>query len=315
MSNTNNDKFDYTKSTYAFSRMMDCFLKWNNAKSSGGRSYSVFHPSAFGKCLRKMQYQKYSDDGLIPKPDVSPEPRMIRIFDTGHSMHSRWASYMEQLGILRGVWECSNCGNLAGVEDQIGIFKPSECEKCSYNRWEYQEITVKDDDLNMYGHCDQVLDFSKIDNNFLSSDIGKEIGDMLSWLPPKPIIVDMKTIGKNQWNKIDREAHFYYIVQLTIYLHILNLDMGIIIYERKDDSEVKMFRVERNEEMWSSIKHQAVTMRSMAEKRSLPPPRPESKSDYECKYCEYMEICHASPVWDNPKLNEIRLKFYPFDNL
>ena len=59
----------------------------------------------------------------------------------------------------------------------------------------------------------------------------------------------------------------------------------------------------------------AARTRGSAEKRSLPPPRPESKSDYECKYCEYMEICHASPVWDNPKLNEIRLKFYPFDNL
>jgi CRISPR/Cas system-associated exonuclease Cas4 (RecB family) len=167
----------------------------------------------------------------------------------------------------------------------------------------------------MYGHCDQVLDFSHLSKDFKESKMGEEIKDLLSWLPEKPIIVDMKTIGKNQWSKIEREAHFYYIVQLTIYLHILDLDMGIIIYERKDDSEVKMFRVEKNDDMWSVIIRQAELMQAMADKKSLPPPRPESKSDFDCRYCEYMDICHASPVWDNPKLEELRKKFYPFDNI
>lgn len=306
---------DNAKCTYAFSKIIDSFLKWNNANGSEHRSYSVFHPSAFGKCLRKMQYQKYSSDGVIPLPASNPEPRMIRIWDTGHSMHSRWAAYMEKLNILRGVWKCRNCSEITGDKEKLGIFRPSNCEKCQCSYWEYQEITVSDDSLNMYGHCDQVLDFSCLNENFKNSNEAQEIKDLLSWLPEKPIIVDMKTIGKNQWNKIDRQAHFYYIVQLTIYLHILNLDMGIIIYERKDDSEVKMFRVERNDEIWDVIQRQARAMMAMAEKKNLPPPRPESKSDFDCRYCEYMDICHASPIWDNPKLDEMRKKFYPFDDI
>jgi CRISPR/Cas system-associated exonuclease Cas4 (RecB family) len=262
-----------------------------------------------------MQYQKYADDGVIPKPEVHPEPRMIRIWDTGHSMHARWAAYMDKLGVLRGIWKCQNCSVLTGENEKLGAFKPEKCEACGCARLEYQEITVSDDKLNMYGHCDQVLDFSHLSKDFKESKMGEEIKDLLSWLPEKPIIVDMKTIGKNQWSKIEREAHFYYIVQLTIYLHILDLDMGIIIYERKDDSEVKMFRVEKNDDMWSVIIRQAELMQAMADKKSLPPPRPESKSDFDCRYCEYMDICHASPVWDNPKLEELRKKFYPFDNI
>lgn len=306
---------DFSKSTYAFARIIDSFLKWNNANGSEHRSYSVFHPSAFGKCLRKMQYQKYADDGIIAKPVVSPEPRMVRIWDTGHSMHSRWAAYMERLNILRGYWKCKNCSYLTGENEKLGIFKPGKCDKCDCSHWEYQEITVQDKNLNMYGHCDQVLDFGSINESFKNSSIAEEVKDMFPMLPAKPIIVDMKTIGKNQWNKIDKEAHFYYIVQLTIYLHILDLDMGIIIYERKDDSEIKMFRVERNDNMWSVICKQAELMQSMVEKKSLPPPRPSSKSDFDCRYCEFMDICHASPIWDNPKLEEIRRKFYPFDNI
>jgi CRISPR/Cas system-associated exonuclease Cas4 (RecB family) len=302
-------------STYAFSKIIDAFLQWNNSSGSEHRSYSVFHPSAFGKCLRKMQYQKYAEEGIIPKPVVIPEPRMIRIWDTGHSMHSRWAMYMEKLNILRGVWKCKYCGDLLGNNEKLGIFKPEKCDKCSCSSWDYQEITVEDKNLNMYGHCDQVLDFGVINNNFKNSSQAEDVKDLFSLLPSKPIIVDMKTIGKNQWNKIDRQAHFYYIVQLTIYLHILDLDMGIIIYERKDDSEIKMFRVERNDDMWNIIQQQAKMMISMVSKKTLPPPRPDSKSDFDCKYCEYSDICHASPVWDNPKLEEMRRKFYPFDGI
>ena len=81
---------------YLISQLIDQFLSYKQNKPSD-RSYKVFHPSAFGKCLRKMQYQKYVSEGMMDAPVQSVEPRMIRIWDTGHTMHNRWAQYMEEL--------------------------------------------------------------------------------------------------------------------------------------------------------------------------------------------------------------------------
>jgi hypothetical protein len=90
--------------------------------------------------------------------------------------------------------------------------------------------------------------------------------------------------------------------------------MGIIIYERKDDSETRMFKVTRNDEWWDVINKQSKLMLSMFEKKTLPPPRPLSKNDFDCKYCEFSSTCHESNIWNSPNLDELRRKFYSFDN-
>lgn len=299
---------------YLISQLIDQFLLFKQKKPNN-RSYKVFHPSAFGKCLRKMQYQKYVSEGMMDEPSQSVEPRMIRIWDTGHTMHSRWSNYMEELNVLRGVWKCQNplCNSVYGKEEKIGIFKPLECQSCKSNKFLYEEITVDYPELNFHGHCDQVVDFSNLSVEFKQSEEFKSLDSLLKFLPESPIVIDMKTIGKNQWSKLEKGAHFYYIVQLTIYLHVLNLEMGIIIYERKDDSETKMFKVTRNEEWWEVINKQAKLMLSMFDKKTLPPPRPISKDDFDCKFCEFRSICHESKIWDSPNLDELRRKFYSFD--
>lgn len=299
---------------YLISQLIDQFLLYKQSKPSD-RSYDVFHPSAFGKCLRKMQYQKYTSAGLMNEPIQSVDPRMIRIWDTGHTTHSRWAQYMEELNVLRGVWECANplCKSVYGKDEKIGIFKPSNCRSCGSKKFNYEEITVDYPEYNFHGHCDQVLDFSNLSQDFKDSTQYKSLESLHKYFPEAPIVVDMKTIGKNQWSKLNEGAHFYYIVQLTIYLHVLDLEMGVIIYEKKDDSETRMFKVTRNDEWWNVIGKQTKLMLSMFEKKTLPPPRPLTKSDFDCKYCEYSSICHSSNIWDSPNLDELRKKFYSFD--
>lgn len=299
---------------YLISQLIDQYLLFKQDIPSN-RSYKVFHPSAFGKCLRKMQYQKYVSEGFMEEPPNPVEPRMIRIWDTGHTTHDRWADYMEDMGVLRGVWKCANplCSALFGKQEKIGVFKPTECNECSSSKFNYEEVSIDYPEFNFHGHCDQILDFSNLSEEFTSSKRFKSISDLVKYLPDSPIVIDMKTIGKNQWSKLDKGAHFYYVVQLTIYLHVLGLDSGIIIYERKDDSETKMFRVSRNEEWWDVIGKQSKLMMSMFEKKTLPPPRPLSKNDFDCKYCEFSSICHSSSIWQSERLEELRKKFYSFD--
>ena len=118
-----------------------------------------------------MQYQRFASDGIIESPKTDVDSRMIRIWDTGHTLHSRWAKYMEDLNILRGIWICQNhtCGLRYGKENKIGVFKPDKCKSCGCNNFSYDEVTVEDKSLNFYGHCDQILYFSNFCKIFTRS--------------------------------------------------------------------------------------------------------------------------------------------------
>ncbi len=306
---------------------LDTYLRWKNHSSASNRSYSVYHPSASGKCLRKMQYQRYADIGEIEKPDVEVfDPKTLRIFDTGHYTHDRFKKYFEEIGVLRGIWQCSNpvClkwgddgkfneSNLAGrsrmhgYDQPLGIFKPDSCI-CGNKYFIYHEIEVVDKTLNFHGHCDSILDFSnfdakKFDPVKLSFNPDK--------LPKKPIAVDYKSINSYSYKKVDFDGpSAEYIVQLSIYNNILDLDYGILLYENKDTSDTNYFVVKKNEELYKAVSKQFLLMNEMTPLKRLPPPKPEKILATECKRCEYATKCHKSKIWDDPELDDKRRSFY-----
>ena len=321
--------------------LVNTHLNWKN-QNGPPRGYEIYHPSAFGGCLRKMQYQRYAERGLITVDPKLPEPRMCRIWDTGHSMHDRWAKYFEDIGVLRGVWECMNpfCGDYKddgtllcstsntedrkevknrslssprkyGLDNKIGCFKPDICKACKCKEFKYHEVSVVDKELNFYGNADQILDFS----NF-NPDKYKE-GNPVTMLfkpedlPNKPIVIDMKTVNSFKFKKkLGAEPDFHYKVQITIYVNILDLDYGVIIYENKDDCSTKVYQVGKNPDIWEKVKMQAIKMNSMVDKNLLPPPRPKSKTSMDCNYCDFSPICHESQVWKDPDLEAKRTAFY-----
>jgi hypothetical protein len=320
--------------------VLNTFLKWKNLNGPP-RGYSSYHPSSFGGCLRKVQYQRYSDQGLITPDKGDVEPKTVRIFDTGHSMHARWSHYFAEIGVLRGIWQCANecChlwdndGNyhpdilqrdglkvpevvanfkprMYGLDNKLGCFKPKECV-CGNDKFHYHEITVQDKELNFYGHCDQILDFSKFDPAMFSQGNAVDVLFRVEDLPKKPIVLDMKSINSYSFkSKLENGPSLVYKTQLVIYSNILDLDYGILIYENKDDSSTKIYKVERNPEMWLKIKEQAYKLNEMSKDKLLPPPRPLSKDSYDCRYCEFQSICHSSKAWSDPDLMQKRLKFY-----
>ena len=325
--------------------VMNTFLRW---KSMNGppRGHEIYHPSAFGNCLRRMQYQRYAERGLVKVQPASFEAKTVRIFDTGHAMHARWASYWEELGVLRGKWECTNayCGlwndngeyigdnqscplvkdeypgvqktpiikpRIYGHDNKLGAFRPKKCV-CGHTDFRYHELTVEDKELNFRGHVDQILDFS----NFKGGEIfrqGKPVKVLFKDedLPTKPIVNDMKSINSFGFkNKLESGVPFYYRVQVNIYIHILDLEYGILYFENKDDCSTKAVHVARDAELWEKIKEQASKMNEMVSGHYLPPPRPLSMSDMECRNCEFQSICEASGIWNKPDLNQQRRIFY-----
>ena len=319
--------------------IVDTHVRWKSRTSSRQRSNLKDHPSSFGRCLRQAQYMRYVDMGLIDVKEEEFDSQLLRLFGKGHNMHHRWQMYFEEAGVLRGIWECNNpycslfndqgriCaqnGDLAedvlggissprkyGTEDKLGCFRPAKCI-CGCRDFKYHEVVVNSDDLNLYGHVDDILDFSCFD--------GKQYKDIsiafdIDKLPKNPVVVDMKTINDYQWKKLlNTGPSLTYRVQLCIYANLLDVEYGLLIYENKNNSDIKTFKIEKNENtMFVEIQKQAKLMNAMAALSTpkVPPPRPMSKDDYSCRNCGMRSMCHKSKIWDDDKaLRQQRIKFY-----
>lgn len=325
--------------------LIETHLRLKN-QLDNSRRYEIYHPSAFGKCVRYMQYQRYEERGLIKGEPKHFSGQKLRLFDNGHIMHERWKNYFEELGVLRGIWYCKNpmCrmwndegvlqgpGSLTqeeilssnkkhpsrvyGKSELQGVFKPDKCV-CGNNSFEYDEVAVEDKELNFYGHADIILDFSRFDPTPFEK--AKKDGFQLFFdpekLPKGVIVVDMKSCGSNQFTNVVRKTgyHKYYGIQLTIYIHVLKCDYGLLIYEEKDQFDLASFKIDPNPAVWEQIRKQAIAMDQMAKsgKNLLPPPRPISKSSFECKDCAFRNHCHrAGGIWDDPELEQKRRDFY-----
>lgn len=330
--------------------LVDCYLKWKD-ENGDPRGYEHYHPSAFGKCLRLMQYQRYSERGYIPTPIDQHEPSICRIFGNGHSMHDRWRQYFEDLGVLRGYWTCTNplcaayddSGIYNGVSTMSdvmadpkawfkarrkhgagvlhGAFKPDRCN-CGWEKFKYDEIDVRNEELNFYGHADMILDFNtpKFDPEKYMSYRTKVYDFDLELLPKSPVVVDMKSCNHYDFQEVAKGSpHSEYQVQLSLYANVLECEYGILIYENKNNQRTACFKVQRSADVWwPEMVRQATIMNEMVEVEMpdgsidhlLPPPRPSTLDSKECTYCIYRDMCIESGAWEDPELHAKRLEFY-----
>jgi hypothetical protein len=319
----------------ALMNLIDTYIRWDTTTKRGDRSYDHYHPSEFGKCLRMQQYKHYAWEGHIEVKYPEPESEKQRLFAKGHNMHDRWSNYFDKIGnILLGRWRCKN--KLCYMFDDDGkintecsiskiykakdsreygdagkpIFKPKKC-KCGCSEFKYLETVVAAPDINMKGQADIVLNCKNLKEERFK---GTRISYNQKFLPLKDskVVIDMKTCGSNAWKNqiMSKGPHKDYMVQLTIYVHILGCDYGIIAYENKDNSKMAWFQVPRNDEWWEIVQFQAKTMIEMAKSKKLPPPKYESKSCYSCKWCDFRDLCHKSKIWESPTIDDRRRNFY-----
>ena len=254
------------------------------------RRYDIFHPSAWGSCLRKIAYQYYNEtEHFADKTAADIDPRMERIFDNGHSIHARWQNYLDCAGILRGNWKCTNplCGAEFGHEEPWGIFNPQRtipgwrCHCGNGEKLVYEEVLVKSEDCyNFEGHCDAVVDVR-------GTDLAK--GNEMD-----VFVVDFKSIKDSMYSELTEPKHEH-VIQTHIYMWVLNIHAAVVLYENKDNQAVRELFVPRDEQLIEKIKTQAIWLKGMLASRKLPTrPSGFSRSKFPCRYCEFVDICFQS---------------------
>lgn len=235
-----------------------------NRIESHERDYSYFHPSEFYQCVRKLAYKYY---GAESKRTIKPS--LQRVFDNGDHMHERYTKYFENIGILYGVWRCKNplCEEEYGNDEKYGIQKPSEkCRKCGCEEYEYVEVEARSETHRMRGHIDGVLKMS---------------GDFC--------VIDYKSMHANQFSRL-REPLDKHIIQIEIYLWLLDLKSGLLLYENKDSQRIKLFEVHYNQKLIAKILNRLEKLEKIVDNQQLPK-RPFEKDSSKCKACEFRTTC------------------------
>jgi len=271
--------------TIIFEELYNSYLRKTGLESREKRGYKHFHPSSFGECLRKIALQYYSEIDPWYKPESEIDPKLQRIFSTGHAIHHRIQGDFASMGILRGNWKSKITGKIYGKENKHGIYRPKTLEELGEKRHpddnrsveeilDYSEIMVRDTELNFEGHVDAIIDL-------VPGDIDERF------------IVDFKTINGDKF-KIITEPDPKYVTQITIYMMLLDIPRGVIFYQDKNKSEIKEFLIVRDEKFVEHIRNSAKKLLELLKSNKLPKiPMFYSEDKVPCMWCEYKEKCYG----------------------
>ena len=79
------------------------------------------------------------------------------------------------------------------------------------------------------------------------------------------IALELKSINSRGFNALKQAPKAEHEVQLQIYLNLLPLDHGVILYENKNDQQLKAFEMERDPSKWKGITDRCMRIMEMIE--------------------------------------------------
>jgi hypothetical protein len=189
---------------------------------------------------------------------------IVQIVDTGTVIHEQLKYYAGLVGLVReGQWRCSACGffthkkvamPLVAVSDSLSGLDhsyPAPCPRCkganlgAYPPWRYVEpdliekVTGVPKQFKIQGHTDGLWN--------VRIHLNKE----WTWLK---ILVDYKTMNHNRFegkygSELPSKEH---LPQLQTYLNLADVEVGLLLYYCKDNSEHKYCWVRRDRTGWAA---------------------------------------------------------------
>ncbi len=128
---------------------------------------------------------------------------------------------------------------------------------------------------------------------------------MLKW-EDKDLLGEIKTMPNEafEYRKTAGKPKTGHLIQLLIYMKILNKNKAVLIYENKNNHELLVFPIELNEYMYGWVESAFEWMREVRkawETKQLPTKNYRSNSKI-CKTCPIREAC------DNAGSGEIKIK-------
>lgn len=218
--------------------------------------------------------------GFISIYDESPTPKTQLVFDMGHAIHDIIQGYFWDIGILRGDFQCIKCDKIYN-----DLVAPTECPsgKTTHTRKHlvYKEVIAKAPDYLINGRCDGIL---MIENEEHIFDI-KSIANRALKTPDQYFCFEDLEDGP-------KEAH---IIQLTLYMWMLGIERGHLLYVSKNDHQIKTFAIPYDymviEPYITEISNLISTSKELAAGNRVDLPNPCGREDCPCD-----EILSKMPI-------------------
>jgi hypothetical protein len=155
-------------------------------------------------------------------------------FNIGNGVHSFLQEKLKD--ILLGHWKCKNCHFKIGEEPSMKVYEcPKKKCKCGTNDWEYVEIYAYDKEYKMGGHPDGILN-----------------------VKPQRALLELKTINDGGFTSLSFNGPSdWYVWQMQLYMHLLGLKTGFLLYVNKSTSEFKEFVIKYDKKIAQEIKEKA----------------------------------------------------------
>lgn len=253
--------------------------------------------------------------GLCPRKDILKRLSGFKFegisavtyakFDIGTALHEWYQNmYLGPMDLLIGKWKCKYCGTVASnykmpdgfctscMQKRVSI-NGVICSDCIWDTnakricqlcprwggWEYQEPFVNDPATGIVGHCDGIV---------------KQWG--------KTYVLEMKTMDTYYFDRLT-EPRDDHVFQVRLYMHILNVQLGLVLYidknargENKTIREkrfpVKEFVVESDSgKSWDSAVKRVDEVEYAREHKILPGRYGKTPNCEFCRWCGLKDLC------------------------
>lgn len=207
------------------------------------RRQDILHPSDIVKTEWCALHAYHALRGNYVATGDKPGLRLQSIFDEGHAIHHKWQTYIQEMGKLYGIYECSTHGRFTGMGTC-----PSEWAVGSCNT-EYREVTLYSDKHRIIGHTDGWV--KGLGEDFLIEI--KSIGAGTLRFEAPSLLSQCDGDLDQAWRRI-RQPFRSHMLQGQVYLHLCHLMAAegkiekapeeiVFIYELKSNQDYKEFAV------------------------------------------------------------------------
>lgn len=253
-------------------------------RKSAHRDTAHLHPSELSKkdwCPRASYYKIKG----YPESSTSYNVFRLNVFEEGNRIHHKWQTWLKDIGVLWGFWECKECLHTWQAKS------PAECPNCHHDSIRYREVPIRDDEHLIIGHADGEIE----DEQGRALIEIKSIGPgTIRWeMPSLYYDYELGKINLDQmWDAITRPFPSH-LRQGNLYMHCRKIDTMIYIYEWKPDQKIKEFALTFNQSIVDPLLENCKLVIDHLE-RGVVPKRPTwaiNEAASGCKYCPYKETC------------------------
>jgi CRISPR/Cas system-associated exonuclease Cas4 (RecB family) len=281
------------------------------AAQDHSRRQDIIHPSEMAKtdvCPRSIVYRL---SGVTPTEDKDPNGHHLEtIFQEGHNIHSKWQTWLQEMGRLWGKWRCTACGTeewglSSDLPEDDSVYAspdaPGACDPPSHRHvWEYREIPLDaEEEMSLVGHADggvpdieSMIEVKSIGLGTLRMEEPELVRENTVKTEAGKSIVDYDSV----WRNLKRPLRSHRI-QAGIYLKIAALKgwpftKMIFIYENKANQQTKEFTIKYPEDLVDPIIETIKDIKWAVEKgHELDRPEGFTRKTKPCRTCVFRTHC------------------------